>query len=99
MLAQFGKLFQREVEILQKLKEYSHPNIVRYYGFKRKNNLVYIFFELCEGNLMDKLEEGALQEDKLKSYFRDIMTGLAEIHSRDVIHRDLKPENILFDSQ
>lgn len=31
----------------------------------------------------------------VRNYARQILTGLKEIHSREVVHRDLKPENVL----
>jgi serine/threonine protein kinase len=30
---------------------------------------------------------------------RDILEGLKEMHSKNLMHRDLKPENILFRSK
>jgi serine/threonine protein kinase len=87
------------VEILQKLKLKKNSNLVKFYGYERKERDVYLFFELCQGNLMSKLAKGPLKEETVKRYFRDIMAGLVEVHSLGIIHRDLKPENILFDSQ
>jgi serine/threonine protein kinase len=33
--------------------------------------------------------------DKLKSFARDILAGLAHIHHHNIIHADIKVENIL----
>lgn len=34
-------------------------------------------------------------QDKLKSYCRDILSGLAHVHSKGLIHADMKVENVL----
>ena len=36
-----------------------------------------------------------LQGDKVKSYLKQILTGLAEMHEKNVWHRDVTPGNLL----
>jgi serine/threonine protein kinase len=96
-MASNWNILMREIEILQKLKQSNHPNLVRYYGNIQKDSFMYLFFDICEKSLKDKLMDGPLPEKTVKAYLRDIMTGLVEIHSKGIIHRDLKPDNILID--
>ena len=42
---------------------------------------------------------GKLKEDDAKMYFRQVVYGLAHIHSRSVLHRDIKLDNILMDNE
>lgn len=79
------------------MKQSNHPNLVRYYGNIDKDGLTYLFFDICEKTLKDKLMDGPLSEQVVKAYLREIMSGLVEIHSKGIIHRDLKPDNILVD--
>ncbi len=58
---------------------------------------MYLFFDMCEMTLKEKLMEGPLPEKVVNRYFYDIISGLVEIHTFDIMHRDLKPENILID--
>ena len=37
--------------------------------------------------------------EDIKSYMRQILTGMAYVHSQEVCHRDLKPENILMNDK
>lgn len=48
------------------------------------------------GELFDAVAaEGRLSEDRTRSYFQQLIDGVAYCHSRRVYHRDLKPENLL----
>ena len=50
------------------------------------------------GNLhhfVSKLPQRALAFEDAKLVFKQILRGLEEIHSKNIIHRDIKLENIL----
>lgn len=35
--------------------------------------------------------------DSLKTYMRQLLTALDQLHSKGLIHRDIKPQNIFYD--
>ena len=39
--------------------------------------------------------DGSISETQLRQTIRDILVGLDEVHSQDIVHLDIKPENIL----
>jgi serine/threonine protein kinase len=41
------------------------------------------------------IEFGAFSEMVLRKYTRDVLTGLAFLHSKRYVHRDIKPTNLL----
>ena len=48
---------------------------------------------------MDSLEKGTkLAPDLVKSFLRQLVSGIAYCHGRRILHRDLKPQNLLIDS-
>ena len=40
---------------------------------------------------------GAFNEKKAKKYFKQIIEGVLELKSNNILHRDIKDENILID--
>ena len=55
--------------------------------------------EICAGgDLLNYVRKWRkLKEDSAKFIFKQIIEGLAHIHSMNVIHRDIKLDNILLD--
>jgi len=68
-----------------------------YYKRNRKERHVYQVMEYCNGgDLFDGIQSGKMTQGTILCFFRQLMDGLAYIHSMGVAHRDLKPENIMF---
>ncbi|GMH33793.1 hypothetical protein BSKO_01627 [Bryopsis sp. KO-2023] len=58
---------------------------------------LYIQMELCSRTLQQALEQQeTLEADQKWEVLRQVLLGLAYIHSQRIIHRDLKPANIFY---
>jgi serine/threonine protein kinase len=44
-------------------------------------------------------QQGSLEEDEARSFFRQIVETLVAMHAEGVVHRDIKDENVLVDLQ
>ena len=81
-----------EIEILKNL---DHPDIVRIMEFYNTDDCYYIINEYCPGGELFEQVNNIFSETQIAVMFRQIFSGLAYLHSNNVIHRDLKLENIL----
>ncbi|XP_035008069.1 cyclin-dependent kinase 4 [Hippoglossus stenolepis] len=96
----------REVALLRRLEQFDHPNVVRLMDVcatKRSDQetKVTLVFEHVDQDLKTYLERApapGLATDRIKDLMRQLVCGLAFLHSNRVMHRDLKPENILVTS-
>lgn len=89
--------FYREAKVLSK---FDHPNIVKIYDFSGLDSeTIFIASEYVDGiSLKTLLEaEKRFEEATALAIVREILKGLAYIHSYHIIHRDIKPSNILID--
>ncbi|MCJ1285157.1 hypothetical protein MMC26_004495 [Xylographa opegraphella] len=61
---------------------------------------LYIQMEYCEKQTLRDLIRNDLHNnvDECWRLFRQILEGLAHVHSHGIIHRDLKPDNVFIDS-
>lgn len=68
-------------------------------GKSQSKTTLYIQMEYCENHTLRDLVTHGLWEniEEQWRYFRQIVDGLAHMHSNGIIHRDLKPENIFID--
>lgn len=85
---------EQEVNVLSRLV---HPNIVRYIGITREETALFIFLEYVPGGSIASLVQrfGKFEENVIRVYTRQILIGLAYLHSQRVVHRDIKGANIL----
>ncbi|KAK1230419.1 Protein kinase of the Mitotic Exit Network [Marasmius sp. AFHP31] len=79
------------------LKHLNHPNIVKYKGFAKTRDFLYIVLEFCENGSLYRLLKrfGKFPESLVAVYISQILDGLDYLHDRGVIHRDIKGANIL----
>ncbi|ORY26095.1 kinase-like protein [Neocallimastix californiae] len=105
--SEYNKKILREVTTLSRLH---HEYVVRYYQawFEEAESkegkpemsykMLYIQMQYCEKKtLRNVIDEGLLTEEESWKYFRQLLEGLAHIHSQGMIHRDLKPSNVFLD--
>ncbi|KYQ93387.1 protein serine/threonine kinase [Tieghemostelium lacteum] len=90
--------FSKEIEVMKTLK---HENIVRYLGTCFDQTHLNVFLEYIPGGSISSLLNrfGAFSENVIKVYTKQILHGLAYLHSNQIIHRDIKGANILIDTK
>lgn len=88
------KRFFEEAAALAKI---NHPNIVRVIDFFRDNNTVYLVMNYEDGKDLRwyiKRHGGKLSEKFIRTVFPQLLLGLRELHSNNLLHLDIKPANI-----
>ncbi|KAJ7999272.1 hypothetical protein DPEC_G00213710 [Dallia pectoralis] len=97
----------REVALLKRLEQFDHPNIVKLMDVcatlrTDQETKVTLVFEHVDQDLRTYLEKApapGLPSSSIRDLMRQLLCGLAFLHSNRVVHRDLKPENILVTSR
>ncbi|KAG0239181.1 hypothetical protein BGW41_007872 [Actinomortierella wolfii] len=87
---------QREIKALERL---SYQHIIRFYGTVYHRGQLVVLTELAEGGSLSLAIQKGIKDWSTKERFaREMMLGLAFIHSKGVLHLDLKSENVLLSS-
>jgi serine/threonine protein kinase len=88
------KTIMLEIDLLKNL---SHENIVRYNGFVKSPESLYIILEYCENGSLHTICKnfGKFPENLVALYMSQVLHGLLYLHEQGVIHRDIKGANIL----
>ncbi|RHZ44604.1 hypothetical protein Glove_718g60 [Diversispora epigaea] len=89
---------QREITLL---KELHHDHIVQYLGSQHDEKTLNIFLEYVPGGSVSTMinNYGPLEETLVRSFVRQILSGLSYLHDKEIIHRDIKGANILVDEK
>ncbi|CAF2182532.1 hypothetical protein BRARA_G02315 [Brassica rapa] len=87
----------REMEILRRTDS---PYVVRCHGIFEKQVVgeVSILMEYMDGGTLESLR-GAVTEQRLAGFARQILKGLSYLHALKIVHRDIKPANLLLNSK
>jgi hypothetical protein len=96
-VGQKGKVQERfdlEGEIL---RQFRHPNIVRWYANGRYRGTSYFAMEYVQGKTFDQMlmERGPLPWKEVADLGRQVCDALQYAHDHGVVHRDLKPSNLM----
>jgi MAP/microtubule affinity-regulating kinase len=86
---------------IQTLSQMDHPNIMALFEVIDTRMNVNLVMEMCNGkslyHYIKKKENMRLPEELCRIIFRQLVDGIAYLHSNDIVHRDLKLDNILID--
>ena len=102
------KYFEMEIKILENLKLYNNPNIIKFIQKSQDNNYYYITMEYINGgSLKDCLTKYKAKyktgfNEKIVQYLmKQIISAMVLLHDLNIIHRDLKLDNIMvnFDNE
>ncbi|KAG9292597.1 hypothetical protein G9A89_006968 [Geosiphon pyriformis] len=87
-----------EINLLRNL---NHANIVKYIGFEKTKESLFIILEYCENGSLHTIckKFGKFPENLVAVYISQVLEGLLYLHEQGVIHRDIKGANILTTKQ
>ena len=78
------------------MRNLDHINIIKLIDSFKINNYIYLILEYCYyGNLYKYIKKNKFNEKNIQDIFRQIMSGIRYLKSKNINHRDLKPQNIL----
>lgn len=77
------------------LKHFHHENIVKSFGTFNFTGKWFIVLEYMDSDLRDLLNKETLSDHEKQSITKQLLNGVAYLHSHSIIHQDLKPQNIL----
>ena len=87
------KIFVKEIN---KVYHLNHTNLLKPQYVAAWNNMPYLVMTYCSAGSLEK-KIGQITEQKAWKILHDVASGLAYLHSNNIIHQDIKPANILQD--
>lgn len=94
-----GARFQREVELLQRVRD---PHVVCLLGQGRAGPYEYLVMDWMERTLKQVIEQSRATGQQVEfsaawRWFVHVCRGLSRLHRAGIVHRDVKPSNIHID--
>ncbi|RYX84787.1 serine/threonine protein kinase [bacterium] len=90
--ARWRNRFINEARVQDSLR---HPNLAAFYEWHEVGSTPCIVMELVDGyTLNERLQRGAIPCAEALAIFKQVVAGVAFMHSQGVIHRDIKSSNI-----
>ena len=89
----YRRLLRKEFDVLARLH---HPSVVSVSGFEEVEGFgPCIVMEHVQGITLADWLKGTPSRSERRRVARQLLEGVAYIHSQNIVHRDLKPENIM----
>ena len=88
------KIFVKEIN---KVYYLNHTNLLKPQYVAAWNNMPYLVMTYCSAGSLEK-KIGQITEQEAWKILHDVASGLAYLHSNNIIHQDIKPANILQDN-
>ena len=82
--------FKKEFKTAYRL---NHPNLLHAYHFDICDRRPFLVMPYCPDSALSLI--GKCDRDTLWRFIREVSSGLAYLHSLDIVHQDIKPDNIL----
>ena len=78
-----------------------HPNIIKIFEIFEDDTEYYIVMEYCQGGeLYEKIKSKTIfTESESVQIFRQLVSVLSFLHTKQIAHRDVKPENIMLEER
>ena len=85
------------IDEVSRLKELSHPNIIKIFEYTEDNRYFYMVTEYCSGGDLFEiiLAKGSISESETAAFMQQLFSAVAYLHEKGVVHRDLKPNNLM----
>ncbi|KAM3144625.1 hypothetical protein pb186bvf_003232 [Paramecium bursaria] len=100
-----GKLVMNEVQALSRIKEQLNnnqticSNVVDFIEYFKDDTNSYLVLQYCNGGTLEDFlndQSNYIVDDRtFKKFLFQLLNGMYQLHSCQIIHRDLKTENIL----
>ena len=79
---------------LAKVFNLNHQNLLRPQHVAVWNNRPYLIMQYCsQGSCLNRIRK--MSENEIWHLIADVASGLAYLHSKEIVHQDIKPDNIL----
>ena len=94
--------FKPKEDILVKLLNIDHPDVITVYAYGVYNGRFYEIMEYAQGGtLADKDDNGTykylpMTEPNVIEVLKEVINALHYLHKEGIIHRDIKPSNLFF---
>ncbi|KJZ71157.1 hypothetical protein HIM_09456 [Hirsutella minnesotensis 3608] len=94
---QYYKVEHARTQEAMLLQRISHVNVVKFHAFMAiQGESPALIMELIDGNnLLQEHESSPLQHHEVVAVTKQLLNGLACMHSQNITHRDVKPANVM----